>query len=75
MALRALESEQIVPTVQVLLAFLEREDVVVPANMLEGIVSGKSILRALANGQIVLAQDMEEPQAPAAAVEEEEKAA
>lgn len=74
MALKALESEQIVPTVQVLLSLLEREDVNVPANMLEGVVGGKSILRALINGQLVLAQ--EEVARPAAVQDDEpEKAA
>ena len=73
MALQALPSEQVAPTAQALLSFLDREEVSIPGNLLEAIVSGKSLLRALANGQLVLAQnvadqppqaEMEKPQEP-----------
>lgn len=59
MALQALPTEQVAPTVQALLAFLDRGDVNIPGNLLESIVSGKSLLRALASGQLVLAQNIQ----------------
>lgn len=62
--LQSLNPEQVQPTVQNLLAFLDREDVNIPGNMVESIVSGKSLLRALLNGQLVLAQDMQPESTP-----------
>lgn len=58
--LQPLNPEQVQPTVQNLLAFLDREDVNIPGNMVESIVSGKSLLRALLGGQLVLAQNVQE---------------
>jgi len=72
MALQAINQEAVTPTAQALLAFLDREDIQVPGNMLESIVSGKSLLRALVNGQLVLAQDTEAMQAPQQAPQAEE---
>lgn len=60
MALHALNPEQLQPIVNGLLAFLDREDITVPGNLVETIVSGKSLLRAIAQDQIILAQDVSE---------------
>lgn len=57
MSLQPLPAENVQPTAQNLLAFLDREDVNVPGNMLEAIVSGKSLLRALLNGQLVICRN------------------
>lgn len=62
MALQALNQEAVQPTVQALLLFLDSENIQIPGNLLESIVSGKSLLRALATGQLVLAQESEEAQ-------------
>lgn len=61
--MRAVPAEQIQQTVQVLLAFLDSDGANVPGSMVEGVVSGKSLLRGLLNGQLVVAQ----PDAPKAA--------
>lgn len=70
--MRTVPTEQVQQTVQVLLAFLDSENVKVPGNMLEGIVSGKSLLRGLLNGQLVVAQVDLPKQAPAATPAPEE---
>lgn len=75
MALQALNPENFQPTCQALLAFLDREDVTIPGNLLESIVSGKSLLRALLQGQLTLAQDVPQPQAKAVQERVEEAAA
>lgn len=76
MALRPLPSDQVAPTAQALLAFLERDDVTVPGSMLESIVSGKSLLRALLQEQLILCHKAEEsPPVPQPAEEPEEEAA
>jgi hypothetical protein len=62
MALQELNGEAIIPTAQALLSYLDREDIHVPGNLVEAIVSGKSLLRALAQGQLVLAQHVNESQ-------------
>jgi hypothetical protein len=54
--MKQVPAEQIQATVQVLLTFLDSDGISVPGNMLEGVVSGKSILRGLLNGGLVLAQ-------------------
>ena len=59
--LKAIDQTNVQTTAQSLMAFLDREDVSVPGNMLEAIVSGKSLLRALVAGQLVIAQNVEEP--------------
>lgn len=66
MALQELKNDAVQATVQSMLAFFDREDVNVPGNMVESIVSGKSMLRALLNGQLVLAQRAQEPPSPPA---------
>jgi len=78
--LKAIQTEQVQQTAQTLLAFFDREDVPVPASQLEAIVSGKSLLRAIVSGQLVVAQE-EQPkvqppvQPPVEPVEESEEAA
>lgn len=62
--LKPVDQANVQTTAQQMLAFLDREDVAVPGNMLEGIVSGKSLLRALLAGQLVIAQNVEEPKKP-----------
>lgn len=57
MALQAIQQEQVQQTAQAMLAFFDREDVSIPGSMLESIVSGKSLLRALVQGQLVIAQE------------------
>lgn len=59
--LRPLDPQAVQPTVQTLLAFLDDESVSVPGNMVENIVSGKSLLRAILAGKLVVAQNMEAP--------------
>lgn len=59
--LKPVDQQNVQATAQSMMAFLDREDVSVPGNMLEAIVSGKSLLRALVSGQLVVAQNIEEP--------------
>lgn len=68
--MREVPIEQIQKTVQVLLAFLDSDGANVPGSMIEGIVSGKSLLRGLLNGQLIVAQP-ETPKLPTAPAEEE----
>lgn len=75
MALQALQQEAVQPTLESLLAFLDRDDLSVPGSQVEAIVSGKSLLRALIAGQLVLAQNQQETPAPEAAPEVAEEAA
>lgn len=71
MALQALEMEQVAPIAQALLQFLDREDVTVPGNMVEQFMSGKSLVRAIAGGQLVVAQEVNEAPEPKPEVSEE----
>lgn len=57
MALQALNPEAVQPTVQALLAFLDREDVLIPGSMNESITSAKSLCRAILSGQLIIAQE------------------
>lgn len=57
MSLKQLPKEQVTPVCQTTLALLEREDTNVPGTMIESIVSMKSILRAIIQGQLCLAQE------------------
>lgn len=75
MALQALQQEAVQPTLESLLAFLDRDDLSVPGSQVEAIVSGKSLLRALLAGQLVLAQNTQEAPAPEATPEVAEEAA
>lgn len=74
MALKALQQEAVQPTLESLLAFLDRDELSVPGSQVEAIVSGKSLLRALIAGQLVLAQQEQLQQPQAAPVAEEEVA-
>ena len=51
-----LPKEQVNQTCQTLLAFLSDDSVSVPAPMIEGIVSGKSLLRGILSGQLAICQ-------------------
>lgn len=53
------QQEQIKNVAGGLVTFLSDESVIVPGNMVEGIVSGKSLLRALAEGKLVLCEAKE----------------
>lgn len=57
MSLTPLNQEQVQQTSQILLAFLSDQSVSVPGNLLEGVVSGKSLLRGIVSGQLVLCQN------------------
>ena len=77
--LHPVNMEQVQPTLVSLLKFLDTETIAVPGNMVEAVVGGKSLLRALISEQLVLAQvaqeaaaSMPEPEDPE---EESEKAA
>jgi len=62
MSLTPINQEQIQGTCQVVLAYLDDEANSTPNNMLEGIVSGKSLLRGILAGQLVVCQN--QPDAP-----------
>jgi hypothetical protein len=62
--MRIVPAEQVQQTVQVLLTFLDSENAKVPGNLLDGVVSGKSLLRGLLNGQLVVGQVDLPKQAP-----------
>jgi hypothetical protein len=62
--MRIVPAEQVQQTVQVLLTFLDSENAKVPGNLLDGVVSGKSLLRGLLNGQLVIGQVDLPKQAP-----------
>lgn len=70
--MRAVPAEQIQQTVQVLLSFLDSDGATVPGSMVEGVVSGKSLLRGLLNGQLIVAQPDVPTEAPPAAMVAEE---
>ena len=72
MPLQPLNEEHVQKTTQILLAYLDDERNVTPNNMLEGIVSGKSLLRGILSGNLVICQRAEaaepkklEPKEPA----------
>ena len=74
--MRAVPAEQIQKTVQVLLSFLDSDSVTVPGSMIEGVVSGKSLLRALLDGRLIVAQlDVPQDAPVAVEIEDEEEAA
>ena len=54
--MKPLQAEQVQSTCQVLLAFLDSDGANVPGNMLEGVVSGKSLLRGILSGNLVVCQ-------------------
>jgi hypothetical protein len=62
-----LPAEQVQQASQVLLAFLDSDGASVPGNMIEGVVSGKSLLRGILSGALVVCQTAPAaPPAPAA---------
>jgi len=61
MSLVPVNQEQAQQTAQVVLALLSDAAIAVPGNMLEGIVSGKSLLRGVIAGQLVICQNQEAP--------------
>jgi hypothetical protein len=69
MKLVPLPQEQLQPTVQTALSFLESDDAKVPGSMNDAIVSAKSLFRAILSGQLVLCQKA--PPEPAQTVEAE----
>jgi hypothetical protein len=56
MSLQPLPQESVQSTCQILLAFLSDEGVSIPGNLLEGVVSGKSLLRGIIQGQLQVCQ-------------------
>jgi hypothetical protein len=60
MSLQPLQPEAVQPTVQSLLAFLDRDDVMIPGNLNESITSAKSLCRAILSGQLVIAQNTQQ---------------
>ena len=64
--MKPINQEGVVQTSQVLLAVLSDEEGSTPNKYLEGVVSGKSLLRGLVSGQLIVCQ----PDAPETAVPE-----
>lgn len=64
-----LPADQVQKTAQILLAFLDSDGAVVPGSLVEGVVSGKSLLRGLLQGTLVLcapdAAPKPQPETPA----------
>ena len=60
-----LNPEQVQNTAQHLLALLDRDDVSIPGSLAEGVVSGKSLLRGILAGGLVVCQ-VDSPDAPPA---------
>lgn len=58
MSLQPLPAEQVQKTVQVLLTYLDDPRNTTPNDMLEGIVSSKSLLRGILAGQVVVCQNV-----------------
>lgn len=63
--MQPLPQEQVQKAAQILLAFLDSEGAQVPGNLLEGVVSGKSLLRGFLSGTLIVCQ-AGAPAAPAA---------
>lgn len=66
MSLTPINVEQVQQSAQVALAFLSDGSVSVPANMLEGIVSSKSLLRGIISGQLIVCHQAVDQVQPAA---------
>jgi len=58
MSLQPIQQEQVQQTLQVVLAYLEDENGVTPNAMIDGIVSGKSLLRGILGGQLLVCQNV-----------------
>lgn len=71
MSLKPLPAEQVQPTLQSLLGFLDSENVLVPGNLNEHITSAKSLCRAILAGQLVVCANVQQPQPEPEAPEEE----
>lgn len=54
--MKPLPADQILQTAQILLAYLDSPTNSTPNNMLEGVVSGKSLMRGLISGALVVCQ-------------------
>lgn len=61
MALQPINIEQIQRTAQVLLSVLDSDAVSVPGNLVEGVTSGKSLLRGILQGNVVVCEQANEP--------------
>lgn len=54
--MKLIPQEQVQQTAQILLAFLDSDGASVPGSMLEGVLSGKSMLRGILGGQLGVVQ-------------------
>ena len=54
--MQPLPQEQVQKAAQILLTFLDSEGATVPGNLLEGVVSGKSLLRGFLQGTLIVCQ-------------------
>ena len=66
-----IDPAQIDPTVQVMLDYLSDPQNLTPNNMVEAMASGKSVLRGILSGQLVVCKVVEEPNPTAAPPENE----
>lgn len=66
--MKALPTEQVHTAVQIMLTTLSHTDARIPGDMVEGVVSGKSLLRGILNGSLVVctpdAPQAKKPAAP-----------
>ena len=62
--MKPIDVEQIQGPVQVLLTVLSDENTSTPNNLIEGVVSGKSLLRAILSGNLVVCQSGAPAKAP-----------
>jgi len=51
--------EQVQQAAQILLAVLSAESVSIPANLIDGVVSGKTLIRGLISGELVVCASVE----------------
>ena len=72
MSLQPIQQEQVQQTLQVVLAYLEDEHGVTPNAMVDGIVSGKSLLRGILSGQLLVCQNVAAPAGPGPVVIEDD---
>jgi hypothetical protein len=77
MSLKPINQEQVQQASQVMLAYLDDGANTTPNNLVEGIVSGKSLLRGIINGSLIVCQKeatSPAPQQEVVAAEEPEAA-
>jgi hypothetical protein len=55
--MKQIDANQYIPGVRALLEIMSSPSVNIPGQMLEGALSGKSILRGIASGQLVLCEE------------------